>query len=115
MTYTFTKDEILKKGDFQGARWSKYRETPHFLLLLHENNGGAKRIGITIRKKAGGAVIRNRMKRMVREFFRLNKDLFIDGQDNLIKVKQIPQKMSWNDTKEELQSLLSVSAHSRDS
>ena len=43
-----------------------------------------------MRKKTGGAVLRNRMKRTIKEFFRLHKELFRGGQDSLIKVKKIP-------------------------
>ena len=106
MAFTLTRHETLKKGDFRGTRWIKKAETPHFALLLHKNEGGARKIGITIRKKMGGAVVRNRMRRLVREFYRHNKDLFPDRHDNLLRVKGIPQKLTWMDTEKELQELM---------
>jgi len=39
------------------------------------------RLGITVSKRVGRAAIRNRVKRLVREHFRLHKDLFSDGYD----------------------------------
>jgi ribonuclease P protein component len=108
MANTFSKDERLKKGDFRGTRWNKRAETPHFLLLVHRNEQGEKKLGITIRKKTGGAVVRNRMRRLVKEFYRLNKDLFPDRHNNLLKIKQVPERLTWTETDKELHELLQV-------
>ena len=106
MAYTLKKNEILKKGDFRGIRWAKQGETAHFLLLGNRNLHPIKRIAIGVRKKTGCAVMRNRMKRLIKEFFRLHKNLFADYHDSLIKVKNIPQRIQWEDTKKELRQLL---------
>ncbi|MCX5798626.1 MAG: ribonuclease P protein component [Proteobacteria bacterium] len=108
MAYTLTKNERLKKGDFRGIKWTKYGETCHYMFLGKENPYYLKRIAITVRKKTGGAVRRNRMRRLIKEFFRLHKDLFVDCCDNLIRIKKMPQKLTWRDTSEELQKLLSM-------
>jgi len=46
---------------------------PGFVLLVRPRDDGdpAPRIGITVSKKVGGAVVRNRMKRRFRELARL--------------------------------------------
>lgn len=110
MEYSLTRKERLNKKDFRGIKWARETETDHFILLLHRNQDSIKRIGVTIRKKTGGAVFRNRMRRSIREFFRLNKNLFKDCHNHLIKVKKLPQKPAWNDINRELQSLLSEKA-----
>jgi len=110
MANTFPKNERLKKGDFRGIRWKKYAETPHFLLLVHENEEGQKKLGVTIRKKTGGAVVRNHMRRLVKEFYRLNKDLFPDRHNNLLKIKQVPERLTWTETNKELHELVHVQA-----
>ena len=45
---------------------------PGFVLLVHDRGDGdpAKRLGITVTKKIGGAVVRNRMKRRFRALAR---------------------------------------------
>jgi ribonuclease P protein component len=108
MSNTFSKGERLNKGDFRGVRWKKCAETLHFLLLIHENKYGERKLGVTIRKKIGGAVVRNRMRRLVKEFYRLNKDLFPDRQNNLLKIKQVPERLTWTETDKELHELLHV-------
>lgn len=40
--------------------------------LLRPADGVSARLGLTVGKKCGGAVARNRIKRVLREFFRLN-------------------------------------------
>ena len=106
MAYTLTKNEILKKGDFRGIRWVRRGETTHFLLLGNTHERLTKRIAIGVRKKTGGAVVRNRMKRLIREFFRLRKELFAEHSDSLIKVKTMPPDIKWKETSDELQQLL---------
>lgn len=46
---------------------------PGFVLLVRDRSDGdpAMRIGITVTKKIGGAVVRNRMKRRFRELARM--------------------------------------------
>ncbi len=41
-----------------------------FVVIVAPANGGVSRLGITVSRKVGGAVVRNRIKRLVREFFR---------------------------------------------
>lgn len=77
-------------------------------MLVHANKEGERKIGITIRKRVGGAVVRNRVRRMVREFYRLNKNLFPDRLSYLLKVKQVPEKLTWTETEKELYQLLHV-------
>ena len=104
---TLTRDERLKKGDFRGIRWIRYSETDNFILLIHKNTLSVRKIAVSIRKKTGNAVVRNRMRRLAKEFFRLNKDIFVEHSDNLIKVKQMPLKLTLDETGKELKLLLS--------
>ncbi len=59
--------------------------TPHFVLLLARRPGsGPCRLGIVASKKIGGAVARNRAKRLLREVFRLRAALFPAGIDLVV-------------------------------
>ncbi len=45
-------------------------QSERFVLFGRENTIGFHRLGITVSKKVGGAVVRNRIKRLFREIFR---------------------------------------------
>ena len=104
--FSLTKNERLTRGDFRGARWATRSETEHFTFLIHKNKLNSKRIAVTIRKKVGKAVLRNRMRRIIKEYFRLQKDLFLEGYDNMVRVKQAPPKLNMREIAPELDSLL---------
>ena len=61
--------------------------TPHFLLLWKEREPAGTRVGFTVSKKVGNAVIRNSIKRRLREFYRQNKSLFIQADINIVAKK----------------------------
>ncbi len=58
---------IGKRSDFLAANRGLRVARPGFVLLANPNGGKGKRYGITVTKKIGNAVVRNRMKRRFRE------------------------------------------------
>lgn len=61
---------IRKRSDFLAANRGIRVARPGFVLLARPNEGLGKRFGITVTKKIGNAVVRNRMKRRFRELLR---------------------------------------------
>ena len=61
---------ISKRADFLAANRGLRVARPGFVLLAHPNGGRGTRFGITVTKKVGNAVVRNRMKRRFRELLR---------------------------------------------
>ena len=65
-----TLSVIRKRADFLAANRGLRVARPGFVLLARPNGGQGKRFGITVTKKIGNAVVRNRMKRRFRELLR---------------------------------------------
>ncbi len=65
-----------------------YRTGGHansFLVLYaRKNRTNTNRVGITVSKKLGHAVVRNRVRRRIREAYRLNEEQFLPGWDIVI-------------------------------
>lgn len=74
--YAFSKaDRLRTSSDYRevsasGKRWV----CGQFVVLARRNGRSRSRLGITVSRKVGHAVTRNRIKRIVRDYFRLNRD-----------------------------------------
>lgn len=97
------EDRILKRDDYLSiSNKAKRVGTPNFLILYSENKLGTCRLGITASKKAGGAVQRNRIKRIVREFFRINRCFLSNSKDYIIIAGRRASQLGYREVKEEL-------------
>ena len=86
----FSKAERLRKRkEFLGVyeRGDKIQST-YFVLYMLENGRPHHRLGITASRKIGGAVVRNRIKRRLREIFRTNKQAVFPHCDLVVNAKR---------------------------
>ena len=67
-------DRLLKRREYLFlSKKGKICHKKHFFCIFKKGNGERSRLGITVTKKVGCAAERNRIKRVCREFYRLNK------------------------------------------
>ena len=83
------KDKILKRREFlQLKRYGKKIQGRNFIVIYSDGMFERNRIGITVSKKTGNAVRRNKIKRLIRENFRMNRDKIAEFMDiNIIAKK----------------------------
>ena len=56
----------------------------YLVLYARKNRFSTNRVGVTVGKKLGHAVVRNRVRRRLREVYRLNESRFASGWDIVV-------------------------------
>ena len=58
--------------------------SPYLVVYVRPNRRGRNRLGVTVSTKLGHAVVRNRVRRRIREIYRLNKAKMLPGYDLIV-------------------------------
>lgn len=87
---TFPKRyRLLRQAEFDRVYQSQRYAADHVLVLTAVENGLAiTRLGLSVSRKVGNAVCRNRWKRLIREAFRLYLDQFPPGFDLVVRPRK---------------------------
>ncbi|MBN1277406.1 MAG: ribonuclease P protein component [Deltaproteobacteria bacterium] len=94
----------MNRSDFVNLNRSGRRyTTKYFVFILKQNGLGITRLGVTVSKRVGNAVKRNRLKRLIREFFRLNKPCFPHGYDVIAIAKKDASCLDLRNVNEEFE------------
>ena len=100
------KERVRKRKNYLSIYQGGIRvHSNNFTVILNPNPSGKKRLGVAVSKKVGNAVKRNRIKRLLREFFRLNKDRLPDSKDMVIIAKKDVSLLKYQDVCLELADL----------
>jgi ribonuclease P protein component len=79
---------LVRRGDFDAVyRAGKRRSSSHFTVFFRANQLPVSRFGFSIKKALGGAVVRNRMRRRMREIVRCHRMEIPAGWDIVIHPK----------------------------
>ena len=83
--------------------------TGRYLVLYYKkNNVGKNRLGITVSKKVGKAVVRNRIRRLIKESYRLHENSIKSGFDIVFVSRVRTANVDFNTVKSELINHLSA-------
>jgi ribonuclease P protein component len=110
------RDQRLRTpADFRRAREQGPRGWPHPLLVLNvvTNDLGRTRVGITVSSRVGNAVVRNRVRRRLREAVRGRFDRLASGIDVLLIARPASARSSWGELSAALDSVLTRAGATR--
>jgi len=100
---------LVRKADFDAVyRNGKRRSSSHFTVFLKANELPESRFGFSIKRALGGAVVRNRMRRRIREVIRLHREEISAGWDFVIHPKPDVENLPLAVLKNDLVRLLKV-------
>lgn len=105
------EEKLLNSLEFKSAlSRGSGPSTKHFKIFICPNSLMRRRLGITASRKVGSAVQRNRVKRLLREFFRLNKTRLPHSSDILFIARAGADKLDYAGLRNELDVLLTQAA-----
>jgi ribonuclease P protein component len=98
---------IRKAAEFQECR-EKGRKvfSKNLICVFHKNSFQHSRIGLIVTKKTGSATVRNRWKRIIRDFFRTHPNRFQQTMDYVFVVKATTKNLPPDDIRNELTTLV---------
>lgn len=105
---SFSRGErLLKSEDFIRVRKDGERlYSRSFTVFILRNTLERRRLGLSVSARVADSPGRNRVKRLIREFYRLNKGSFPDSSDILISVKTVDNIKGYRDLEEEFRKVL---------
>lgn len=104
-------DRLLSSKDFQRVgRSGKRLAAAQFVILIATAEAPPKtqsrRLGVTVSRRVGNAVVRNRIKRGVREWFRQNRESLTDPVDLIVIARKAASSLSSGDVGRVLNEML---------
>jgi len=95
-TGPFTReDRVLRRSEYQSIYERCAPMYAEHLVFYACPGPTGRRLGCTVSRKVGGAVVRNRVKRLLREAFRLSRTAMPEGCTLVVNAKRSASRMTF--------------------
>lgn len=96
-----SRENRLKKRDYDLVfKRGRRVKTEYFDLIALGGRDPVRKLGIVISRKTGNAVVRNRVKRRIREILRQESELFADGVVVAVLIKPRVTELPYGELRE---------------
>jgi ribonuclease P protein component len=104
---------LLRRSEFEAVyRGGQRRSSPQFAIFYRANSLSRSQFGISVKKALGSAVVRNRIRRRIREILRRNRSEYPTGWDIVIHPRRSVADSPFAPLELELRNLLQGVARS---
>jgi len=103
------KQRIKKNAEFQTIfKRGKSFANRQFVVYCLDNEEDFFRVGLSVSKKVGNAVVRNRIKRYIRQTFLELNDYVYTNKDYIIIARNPAAKLDFHETKKSLEHVFKI-------
>ena len=100
------RQRLLKRSEFLWlSKNGRKTQNRHFIAVYRRRDDGVSRIGITVSRRVGNAVTRNRIKRHCREAFRCHAIRSVPAMDIMVIAKREAARIDGAETRASVEKL----------
>lgn len=100
------ENRIRKNIEFRAVYRRGKSFSNHLLVLyIYKNRKNINRIGVSVSKKVGKSVVRNRIKRLIKECYRLNSSTLNTGYDLVFIARSAANDKGYNEIDDAVKNL----------
>ena len=102
-------ESLKKNSDFQLVfKKGKSKANKQFIMYVLKNDLDKNFLGISVSKKVGNSVVRHRIKRLLKESYRLHENLFNSGLSIVIIARKGADELDFHQTEKSLLHLMKL-------
>ena len=102
-------ESLRKNSEFQTVfKQGKSKGNKHFVMYVLKNGSEKNLLGISVSKKVGNSVIRHKIKRLLKESYRLHENMFNSGLNIVIIARKGSDELDFHQTEKSLMHLMKL-------